>query len=69
MACPQAAVRHMRAPYGIWTDEVVAEVAKAGLAALDWSVGPRDWSRPGVDAIVSAVLASVRPGAIVLLHD
>ncbi len=33
------------------------------------SVDPRDWSRPGVDAIVSAVLASVRPGAIVLLHD
>ncbi|APA90611.1 chitooligosaccharide deacetylase NodB (plasmid) [Paraburkholderia sprentiae WSM5005] len=69
MACPQAAVRHMRAPYGIWTDEVVAEVAKAGLAALDWSVDPRDWSRPGVDAIVSAVLASVQPGAIVLFHD
>ncbi|XIA67563.1 chitooligosaccharide deacetylase NodB [Bradyrhizobium sp. TZ2] len=69
MACPQASLRHMRAPYGIWTDEVLSTSAKAGLAALHWSVDPRDWSRPGADAIVDAVLASVRPGAIVLLHD
>ncbi|MGV7219506.1 chitooligosaccharide deacetylase NodB [Bradyrhizobium sp. UFLA05-112] len=67
--CPQAVVRHVRAPYGIWTEEVLAKSAKAGLAALHWSVDPRDWSCPGVDAIVGAVLASVRPGAIVLLHD
>ncbi|WP_244201158.1 polysaccharide deacetylase family protein [Paraburkholderia rhynchosiae] len=40
MACAQATVRHIRAPYGTWTDEVVAEAAKAGLAALDWSVDP-----------------------------
>lgn len=68
-ACPQAAVRRVRAPYGIWTEEVLALSAKAQLAALYWSVDPRDWSCPGVDAIVDAVLASVRPGAIVLLHD
>ncbi|MGY4501447.1 hypothetical protein ACVWYH_005378 [Bradyrhizobium sp. GM24.11] len=42
---------------------------KAELAALHWSVDPQDWSRPGGEAIVAAVLASVRPGAIVLLHD
>ncbi|MCP3396976.1 chitooligosaccharide deacetylase NodB [Bradyrhizobium sp. CCGB20] len=68
-ACPQAAVRRVRAPYGIWTEEVLDKSAKAGLAALYWSVDPRDWSCPGVDAIVNAVLASVHPGAIVLLHD
>ncbi|SIT52076.1 Chitooligosaccharide deacetylase [Paraburkholderia piptadeniae] len=67
--CPAAAVRYVRAPYGIWTKEVIAESAKAGLTALHWSIDPRDWSRPGVDAIVHAVLASVRPGSIVLLHD
>ncbi|WOH69927.1 chitooligosaccharide deacetylase NodB [Bradyrhizobium sp. BWA-3-5] len=69
MACPQASVRHMRAPYGVWTEEALAISAKAGLAALHWSVDPRDWSRPGVDAIIDTVLASLRPGAIVLLHD
>ncbi|MEM5345620.1 chitooligosaccharide deacetylase NodB [Paraburkholderia azotifigens] len=68
-ACPTAAVRYMRAPYGIWTSAVIGESAKAGLMALHWSVDPRDWSRPGADAIVDAVLTSVRPGSIVLLHD
>ncbi|MET4328714.1 peptidoglycan/xylan/chitin deacetylase (PgdA/CDA1 family) [Bradyrhizobium sp. i1.15.2] len=59
--------RHMRAPYGIWTKEALAASAKAKLAALHWSVDPQDWSRPGVEAIVAAVLASLQPGAIVLL--
>ncbi|MCP3460641.1 MULTISPECIES: chitooligosaccharide deacetylase NodB [unclassified Bradyrhizobium] len=68
-ACPQASVRRVRAPYGIWTEAVLAKSAKAGLNALHWSVDPRDWSCPGVDTIVETVLASVRPGAIVLLHD
>ncbi|MGY4509423.1 chitooligosaccharide deacetylase NodB [Bradyrhizobium sp. USDA 3650] len=69
MACPGASLRHMRAPYGIWSKEAFAVSAKAELAALHWSVDPQDWSRPGVEAIVAAVLASVQPGAIVLLHD
>ncbi|WP_192246761.1 chitooligosaccharide deacetylase NodB [Mesorhizobium silamurunense] len=69
MACPQASVRFLRAPYGAWSEEVFTASEIAGLAALHWSVDPRDWSRPGTDAIVDAVLASVRPGAIVLLHD
>nr|AAC80566.1 NodB [Bradyrhizobium sp. SNU001] len=56
-------------PYGIWTRDMLAVAARAGLTALHWSVDPRDWSRPGVDAIVNSVLANVRPGAIVLLHD
>ncbi|KRR06494.1 chitooligosaccharide deacetylase NodB [Bradyrhizobium jicamae] len=69
IACPQASVRHIRAPYGVWTEEALTTSARAGLAAVHWSVDPRDWSRPGVDAIVDTVLVSLRPGAIVLLHD
>ncbi|WFU07035.1 chitooligosaccharide deacetylase NodB (plasmid) [Rhizobium sp. CB3171] len=68
-ACPQASVQYMRAPYGSWTQDVLSVSASAGLAAVHWSVDPLDWSRPGVEAIVDAVLASIRPGAIVLLHD
>ncbi|AGS25437.1 chitooligosaccharide deacetylase NodB [Rhizobium etli] len=68
-ASRQASVRHIRAPYGIWTEDVLITVASAGLTAVHWSVDPRDWSNPGVDAIVGAVLDSIRPGAIVLLHD
>ncbi|ARQ13186.1 chitooligosacharide deacetylase 1 (plasmid) [Rhizobium etli] len=68
-ASGQAPVRHIRAPYGIWTEDVLTTAASAGLTAVHWSVDPRDWSNPGVDAIVGAVLDSIRPGAIVLLHD
>ncbi|UVD54808.1 chitooligosaccharide deacetylase NodB (plasmid) [Rhizobium sp. Pop5] len=69
MAAPQAVVRHIRAPYGIWTEEVLKASANAELTAVHWSVDPRDWSLPGADAIVNDVLQSVRPGSIVLLHD
>ncbi|MBP2444248.1 chitooligosaccharide deacetylase NodB [Rhizobium leguminosarum] len=68
-ACPQAAVRHIRAPYGAWSADVLSRSMSAGLRPVHWSIDPRDWSRPGVDAIVDAVLAAARPGAIVLLHD
>ncbi|WIW50668.1 chitooligosaccharide deacetylase NodB (plasmid) [Bradyrhizobium sp. 62B] len=67
--CPEARLRHVRAPYGLWTEHVLSCAARAGLGALHWSVDPRDWSRPGADAIVNAVLSSIQPGAIVLLHD
>ncbi|RWN61501.1 MAG: chitooligosaccharide deacetylase NodB [Mesorhizobium sp.] len=69
MASRQAVVRYFRAPYGIWTEEVIAASAGAALAPVHWSIDPRDWSGPGVDAIVDRVLADIRPGAIVLLHD
>jgi chitooligosaccharide deacetylase len=66
---PQTPLRHLRAPYGVWTGEANAEAAALGLAPLDWTVDPRDWSRPGVDAIVETVLTHIRPDGVVLLHD
>ncbi|WP_027168884.1 chitooligosaccharide deacetylase NodB [Mesorhizobium sp. WSM3224] len=69
MACPRASVGHMRAPYGTWTEQVLHTSMGAGLVPVHWSIDPRDWSRPGVDAIVDRVIVSVEPGAIVLLHD
>ncbi|WP_201413634.1 chitooligosaccharide deacetylase NodB [Mesorhizobium sp. J8] len=69
MACPQASVRHIRAPYGNWTEEIFAACAIADLAAIHWSVGPREWGRHDVGTIVDAILESVKPGAIVRLHD
>nr|P24150.1 RecName: Full=Chitooligosaccharide deacetylase; AltName: Full=Nodulation protein B [Rhizobium leguminosarum bv. phaseoli]AAA98210.1 nodulation protein [Plasmid p42d] len=69
MASPGGGAAHPRAPYGIWTEEVLKASANAATHAVHWSVDPRDWSSPGADAIVNDVLQSVRPGAIVLLHD
>ncbi|CDZ64830.1 chitooligosaccharide deacetylase NodB [Neorhizobium galegae] len=68
-ACPGASIRHIRAPYGKWTEEALVKSASLGLAPVHWSVDPRDWSCPGVDAIVDRVLAAAKPGSIVLLHD
>jgi peptidoglycan/xylan/chitin deacetylase (PgdA/CDA1 family) len=41
----------------------------AGLNPLRWTADPRDWSRPGKNAIVARVLLRLRPGAVVLMHD
>nr|AAS91747.1 NodB [Rhizobium sp. SIN-1] len=59
----------LSALHTVWNDDVLTISERVGLQAVHWSVDPRDWSRPGVNAIVDAVLASVEPGAIVLLHD
>jgi peptidoglycan-N-acetylglucosamine deacetylase len=58
-----------RAPGGEWNPTVLAQVKTAGLKPLDWSIDPRDWSRPGVPHIVDTILRQTRPGAIILEHD
>ncbi|MFF5075674.1 polysaccharide deacetylase family protein [Actinoplanes sp. NPDC000266] len=57
-----------RSPGGDWSPQLLREVAQAGLLPLDWTVDPRDWSRPGVNKIEHTMLAA-RPGQIILCHD
>ncbi|WP_042416456.1 polysaccharide deacetylase family protein [Streptacidiphilus anmyonensis] len=58
-----------RAPYGAWSSRVLAECRAQGLRPLDWSVDPRDWSRPGTADIVRTILRTTRTGSIILEHD
>jgi peptidoglycan/xylan/chitin deacetylase (PgdA/CDA1 family) len=58
-----------RAPYGAWSPFVLSQCARTGMVPLGWSVDPRDWSRPGVTAIVSNIMRNTRTGSIVLEHD
>jgi peptidoglycan-N-acetylglucosamine deacetylase len=58
-----------RAPYGVWPPAVFSCCAHAGLTPLAWSVDPRDWSRPGVPAIVRNIESDTRTGSIILEHD
>jgi len=58
-----------RPPYGAYDGAVVRTARSLGLATIVWDVDPRDWALPGTGAIVSSVLAQVRPGSIVLSHD
>lgn len=62
-------VPYFRAPAGNWSPEVARVAAEGGMQPLGWTVDPRDWRRPGVDAIVATVQQKVRPGAVILLHD
>ncbi len=58
-----------RAPYGAWSPAVLQHCVQAGMTPLDWSVDPRDWSRPGVAAIVGNIMRNTRTGSIILEHD
>jgi peptidoglycan-N-acetylglucosamine deacetylase len=58
-----------RAPYGVWPPAVFSYCAQAGLTPLAWSVDPRDWSRPGVGAIVRGIVSGTRTGSVILEHD
>lgn len=66
---PGADVRYFRAPGGFWSPTMLGDAASRDLQPLGWSVDPRDWKRPGTDAIVAAVQKQVHPGAIILMHD
>jgi len=58
-----------RPPQGVIDSAAARRARSLGMLSILWSVDPRDWSLPGTDAIVARVLAGVRPGGIVLLHD
>jgi peptidoglycan/xylan/chitin deacetylase (PgdA/CDA1 family) len=58
-----------RAPGGVWSAAVQRAAADHGMRPLGWNVDSRDWTRPGVAAIVERVQQQVRPGAVALLHD
>jgi peptidoglycan/xylan/chitin deacetylase (PgdA/CDA1 family) len=60
----------MRPPGGSWDEDVVRAADQQGLRIVNWDVDPQDW-RAGLTAkeIAHRVLANVRPGSIVDLHD
>jgi peptidoglycan/xylan/chitin deacetylase (PgdA/CDA1 family) len=61
--------RCLRPPYGGANTLTYRRAASLGKKVRLWTVDPRDWSRPGTSVIVRRVLANVRNGSVVLLHD
>ncbi|WP_076261589.1 polysaccharide deacetylase family protein [Intrasporangium flavum] len=61
--------RCVRPPYGATSSRIAAIIAARGQRQILWTVDPRDWSRPGTWTIVNRVLANVRDGSRILLHD
>ncbi|MFD3326915.1 polysaccharide deacetylase family protein [Streptomyces sp. NPDC058701] len=68
-AAPGATVDYYRAPGGAFTPDSRAIAAASGMRPLGWSVDPKDWSRPGLSAIVSAVENGLPRQPTVLFHD
>lgn len=62
-------IDYFRAPAGRWSEPMRQIAARHGMKPLSWSVDPRDWSRPGVARIVTAVRQQVQPGAVIVMHD
>ncbi|WP_160145813.1 polysaccharide deacetylase family protein [Dictyobacter aurantiacus] len=58
-----------RPPYGAINTAVKAQAQQLHLTPVLWNIDTQDWSRPGTDAIVHAVLDNAGNGDIVLMHD
>ncbi|TDD68306.1 polysaccharide deacetylase family protein [Jiangella aurantiaca] len=62
-------VRWFRQPATFVQPQVETVLGDHGLEPLDWTLDPRDWSRPGTESIVQDVLGGLEPGSVILLHD
>jgi peptidoglycan/xylan/chitin deacetylase (PgdA/CDA1 family) len=60
--------RFFRPPMWGWNRTTARAVAEEGMLGVLFSIDPRDWSRPGVTAIVRGALEA-HDGQIIALHD
>ncbi|MGW5665329.1 polysaccharide deacetylase family protein [Streptomyces sp. NPDC003758] len=58
-----------RPPFGAMDSRVPKAAGAVDMAVVLWNVSPQDWKHHNPTLIERAVLARVRPGAIILLHD
>jgi peptidoglycan/xylan/chitin deacetylase (PgdA/CDA1 family) len=56
----------IRPPYGAVDPMILGHLH---MAVIGWNIDPLDWKLHDPQAIYDNVLASVRPGGIVLMHD
>ena len=59
----------MRPPYGATNDKVTGVLSEAGQAAIFWDVDSEDWKNRDVKTTTDRIMATVRAGSIVLMHD
>jgi len=58
-----------RPPWGVQTPFVNAAVKRARMRTVLWDVEVADWDETDPARLAANVLAKVRPGSIILLHD
>ncbi|WP_084265200.1 polysaccharide deacetylase family protein [Actinomadura macra] len=59
----------LRPPYGSTGKRLTALARRMGMAQVLWAVDPLDWEDRDTKAVERRVMASVRPGDVVLMHD
>jgi peptidoglycan/xylan/chitin deacetylase (PgdA/CDA1 family) len=62
-------MRYLRPPGGGVDANTTPFATALGYKVVGWDIDPKDWRRPGADAIASHVSQRAFPGAIVVLHD
>jgi peptidoglycan/xylan/chitin deacetylase (PgdA/CDA1 family) len=61
--------RYFRAPHAFRNPWVSCIARSLGQTTVGWCLGVWDSDRPGAEVIAARVLAGIRPGSVVLLHD
>lgn len=61
--------RAVRPPNGLFWPQTLVDLRRWGFFPVMWSVVPEDWLEPPVAVVVERVLAQVRPGSLIVLHD
>lgn len=59
----------LRPPFGKFSVPGGLWVLSAGLHVAFWDLDPRDYEMDSAQALAERILAQVRPGSVVLLHD
>jgi hypothetical protein len=59
----------LRPPYGARNATVGSNATKLGYQLVLWTIDPRDWSRPGAQAIATRVISRAHPNGVVVMHD
>jgi peptidoglycan/xylan/chitin deacetylase (PgdA/CDA1 family) len=62
-------MRYLRPPGGGIDANTSPYSAALSYEVVGWDIDPKDWRRPGANAISGLVIQRAFPGAIVVLHD
>ncbi len=60
---------YYRPPAGKMGPKIEQTAKDEGLQVLLWTVDTKDFQKPPPEAIIGAVMANVKPGGVVLMHD
>lgn len=59
-------VRYISPPYGSYSNSLLMQI---NMTPVLWSVDPEDWNTDNTGQVVKSVVANVKCGDIILLHD